>query len=764
MRALRAAVAIVALLCLSCPGPVGQTGREGLEGTAPEANWEGAARKDGLTAEDVATLRKDKLLVSNEEFKQVFVPYIRGRLTLFITSDSLLNGFHVLYEESILRMERANARKLPEILRFIRAKLPAVGAEIRGKPELVRAARRRAQIIIGTALGLLGDKTVPPPADIATLVDEEVKRIEAADGRLKPAWLGPPDDGFLELDYTRFKPRGFYAKSETLQRYFRAVSWLQSIPFRVRKDEELLSILLLGRSFTYGQFRDGLGDRDEYWGFFEGFSEFIGAGDDWDITTAAHRAQTELTFDFAADGMTDERASIMKEAAGDGKGPKINDQIRFAPSDPSKAAEPEFRILSAYRTPDAILFQRTTDFRRFGQLDRLPSGLEVCAALGSSFATSKLTDKDREKRLKTIDESKPLFEGGSLYFDYLDCLRALLGEVEPDAPPFMKNDAWKTKNCQTALGGWAQLRHTWALQAKQSVSYADGHETPTGFVEPAPEFFARMGRLADRTEALLKRAGAFEPDREGRVEGIRAAADLIRRKDLAKKGKDGLRALSNVEYLTLDRALNYVGVQSVTAITDEPEKYWPEAMRQLDKLADDVEKGVKPEDADLARMLAHDEFDIAPRWRALGEICRRLEAMAHKQLRGVPFSRAEDDFLKAYGTTLAAIMLYGGNSYLTPRDDAPRVVDVAWNPNTGQCLEVGVGYPRALYVLYPVKGREVLAKGAVMPYYEFPHATRLTDAEWMVLLDSPGKPDLPEWVKPLIGAGGTRDRDSNEGP
>jgi hypothetical protein len=60
-----------------------------------------------------------------------------------------------------------------------------------------------------------------------------------AQGAEKPAWLGPPDAGFSQIDYTRFKPRGFYTQSETLQRYFRAVAWLQAIPFRVEKDEEL---------------------------------------------------------------------------------------------------------------------------------------------------------------------------------------------------------------------------------------------------------------------------------------------------------------------------------------------------------------------------------------------------------------------------------------------------------------------------------------------------------------------------------------------
>ena len=33
-------------------------------------------------------------------------------------------------------------------------------------------------------------------------------------------------------------------------------------------------------------------------------------------------------------------------------------------------------------------------------------------------------------------------------------------------------------------------------------------------------------------------------------------------------------------------------------------------------------------------------------------------------------------FLKDYGAKLGGIMLYGGNSYVHPNDDAPRVIDV----------------------------------------------------------------------------------------
>ncbi|HUU31995.1 MAG TPA: DUF3160 domain-containing protein, partial [Phycisphaerae bacterium] len=81
--------------------------------------WQEAARENGFSDKGIEALAGQKVLVTGETFKQVFDPYIRTRLPLFITSDSLLNAYHVLYEESVVRMEMANARRLPGILRFI---------------------------------------------------------------------------------------------------------------------------------------------------------------------------------------------------------------------------------------------------------------------------------------------------------------------------------------------------------------------------------------------------------------------------------------------------------------------------------------------------------------------------------------------------------------------------------------------------------------------------------------------------------------------
>jgi hypothetical protein len=107
-------------------------------------------------------------------------------------------------------------------------------------------------------------------------------------------------------------------------------------------------------------------------------------------------------------------------------------------------------------------------------------------------------------------------------------------------------------------------------------------------------------------------------------------------------------------------------------------------------------------------------------------------------------------------------MLYGGNSYDVPKDDAPRIVDVMSNPGIGKVLEVGIGRPRYLWVLYPWEGNDVLCRGAVLPYFELASSARLDDAAWRKLLDSSRRPDQPGWLAGLVSPGGTQARQKSE--
>jgi len=748
-------LALAALLMGAAAAPA-QRPDSDMPDLAKGYKWQDAAKKCSLGAKDIEALAKQKVLMTNEAFKQVFDPYIKAKgMPLFITSDSLLAAFHVLYEESVLRMETANARRLPQILRFIWE-----GLEAQKMPndadQRHACAYRRARILIGTATALLGDEPKGTSAEEAGLIKEEVRKITAAqtldpahiDATL-PAWLGTTDETFTGIDYSRYKPRGFYTKSEDLARYFRAVSWLQSIPLRVAKDEELAAALLLGRAAASERFANGaeyLESRE----YFQTFREFVSTRDDWDLLKATEAA----AWDKDPAGT---RKRLLDQARREGEQPMINDLVRFPPADPRvPASEPNFRILSAYRTPDAILFHRTTDLRHFSR--GLPSSLEVAASLGSAYARARVPGPQRDKVLKVLEETLPLFRGRSLYYDYLDCLRCLLDEPEPDAPAFLKGEPWQAKSCQAALAGWSQMRHTWALQSKQSVTYLGITFVPPGFVEPEPEFFGSMARLVERTRKVLEAAGALKPDWSGLAANLHRAADLVEKRGDPSKGPNGFYNVTRTEkeFGLVSLALKMLHRSRRDRENDLPqgEAGFRKRLERIRSLARAVERGKVPDTTGMKRLLRDRHVALQPLWDTLEEICRRLESLAHKQLRGQAFDQDDERFIRAYGCRIAGVMLYGGNSYLVPRDDAPRAIDVHYDPNQGRYLEVGVGRPRALYVLYPHKGGEVLCRGAVMPYYEFHHGERLTDSAWKALLDGGDRPDIPEWVRPIVGSTG----------
>ncbi|MBN2476378.1 MAG: DUF3160 domain-containing protein [Pirellulales bacterium] len=52
--------------------------------------------------------------------------------------------------------------------------------------------------------------------------------------------------------------------------------------------------------------------------------------------------------------------------------------------------------------------------------------------------------------------STDLFSGSSLYFDYLNCLAALLDRPPARAPVFLSKEPWQAKSFQTALAGWTE--------------------------------------------------------------------------------------------------------------------------------------------------------------------------------------------------------------------------------------------------------------------------------------------------------------------
>jgi hypothetical protein len=60
-----------------------------------------SAKPDDLTPEQQKQLDQDKIIVTDNTWRQIFTPYIFAGQPVFITSDSVLHAYHVLLEESV---------------------------------------------------------------------------------------------------------------------------------------------------------------------------------------------------------------------------------------------------------------------------------------------------------------------------------------------------------------------------------------------------------------------------------------------------------------------------------------------------------------------------------------------------------------------------------------------------------------------------------------------------------------------------------------
>src|SRR5262249_49549591 len=96
----------------------------------------------------------------------------------------------------------------------------------------------------------------------------------------------------------------------------------------------------------------------------------------------------------------------------------------------------------------------------------------------------------------------------NLYWSWLHALKPLLWEYGKGYQAFMGTTAYRTKALNTALASWAQLRHDTILYAKQSYtitldSALPREEPVQGYVEPLPEFYARLLALSRMTSQGL---------------------------------------------------------------------------------------------------------------------------------------------------------------------------------------------------------------------------------------------------------------------
>lgn len=222
-------------------------------------------------------------MVSPGNEKEFFTVYEQARyanVPIFVTSDSLLHVYHLLFDKTLRTAEsRYFVGLLRELNAAVLARADAQYQELRGTSWEDAALHSVAYFGVATRL-LAPDAEVPAYA--AELVEAELAQIDAAAGILaSPLFPG------LEFgeDYSQYIPRGHYTKSDALKSYFKSMMWYGRMTFRLKTDKpevgraETRSALLVVQALRTAEVQ-GKPALDAWAALYSPTTFFVGRSDD----------------------------------------------------------------------------------------------------------------------------------------------------------------------------------------------------------------------------------------------------------------------------------------------------------------------------------------------------------------------------------------------------------------------------------------------------------------------------------------------------
>lgn len=614
------------------------------------------------------------------KFWQVYENARYQGLPLLVTTDSLLNVYHEVFDTLLQHMEEAQllqqADKMTEALYNAASDQWNTATD-----ETIKEDARLNMAYFAVANSLFKGANAAPDV-VGDEVDAELALIEAAAVQDKSPILGYTED------YTQFKPRGHYTRSEALKRYFKGMMWYGQTGFFVNpRDPDIsegLAASLTRRAVLVASSLAGPA-KDAWTAIYEPTRFLVGNSDDLTVDDMAQVLSKVFgTAQPAPDDLADAaKIASVRSELNKLPAPKILSQVvPLIPSNGQTAnaqarleTERSFRVMGQRYIPDSYAFTQLV-WPNVGEASNkrdLPMGLDVMTVLGSDQAYQIAKNDFGQTAFKNWDTQLHLvnqqftaknsdFWPENLYTGWLEALQTAMAFPGPAAPDFMRTQVWARKSLNAALGSWTELRHDTILYAKQSVTAeGDGGELPqtVGYVEPYPAFFARIAELASAMRDGLAKYGLLDNDAAGKLENMITLSTTL--KSIADKELAG-QALSEDERATIDE---------------------------------------------------------------YGGFLENLEQ----------FTSSEE------GRTLSP----------TPEKSA-LVADVHSSYNTGSALEEATGYPQLLYAAFEVDGKLQLLAGASYAYYEFtaPLDRRLTDEEWISTLDSSKAPPRPAWTDAWI--------------
>jgi hypothetical protein len=406
------------------------------------------------------------------------------------------------------------------------------------------------------------------PDYAADLVEAELALVDKAAG-IRPSPLFP---GLMfGEDYTQYIPRGHYTRSEELERYFKSMMWYGRMTFRLTTDDpevgraETRSALLLVHALRTANLAY-LPALEAWADLYNPTVFFVGRSDDLTVMQYLEVMDEVYGSDVTAVKLADEALlGAFIEKAEELPPPRILGMV-IQDTDDVEETTKGLRFMGQRFVPDAYIFRKLI-YRNVGTSEQrrgLPKGLDLLAAMGSERAYEILEGMGEtayENYPSQMAKVQAWVSGLSveewtetLYNSWLYSFQPLLEVPEEGHPAFMRSPAWVDKQLHTVLGSWAELKHDTILYAKQVYAEMGAGPLPPapvpprGYVEPVPQFYARLAALTAMTREGLASRGLLHAQDEPslrRLEELARAFQAMAEKELRHE------PLTEQEYTTI---------------------------------------------------------------------------------------------------------------------------------------------------------------------------------------------------------------------
>ena len=416
----------------------------------------------------------------------------------FVTTDLYLQLYHLYFdcmlkeieEESLIKLMTEMARNMYDVMHQQAANT---------NNEEIWAYANHNAVFFAVAYQLLTGKTIGTPEEQAEAKPEVEKAINAKNNFSDFM----EDYKSIEYPYSLFRPRGHYSRNETLQRYFRGMMWLQSVPFGLDNPDEVAEAVVMAYALdSHPQAKQNYDTFNKLITFLMGQPDNLSIPQ---VIAEVKKIGLPLEDLLANKQKMDELKEALK---------KIGDkQTRIRPAF-ERTSHNKICLMPQRYQPDAEVLLNTVDYENKPTQRATPKGLDFFAAMGVSAAERILMEEKQEwkgfkpaldnmkKRMQEIDWNE------TIATQWMNTLKVLNDKGE-NLPYFMVTPEWDKKNMNAVLASWAELKHDAILYAKQPFGAECGggglpEPMVKGYVEPNINFWKKAIELLNNTENLLK--------------------------------------------------------------------------------------------------------------------------------------------------------------------------------------------------------------------------------------------------------------------